>query len=314
MAILPALRFAPIDLVAVCDIDIDRARHAARTFGAERVYTDHADLLSGEDLDVVAIVGPPEVHRIIGLDVLASGRHLFIEKPPAMTYDKARQLADAAGDRQVMVGFQKRYARAYRIARQLMDGEEFGAPSMLRINYSHVRTAPLVEHLAFMSIHALDLARFFLGDVADGSVHLAERGGQHVVALILEHASGSVSMLSLSALEPRLQETVELAGESTLIRVRDLCELVIERAAPDWEDCYQTDQAMAMSWRPDFTIPTDDNNSLVLQGYAGEMIELASAIREGLPVTGNIHDALAAMRLVDAIGRAPLGFSRLDLG
>ena len=195
-----------------------------------------------------------------------------------------------------------------------MDGEEFGAPSMLRINYSHVRTAPLVEHLAFMSIHALDLARFFLGDVADGSVHLAERGGQHVVALTLEHASGCVSMLSLSALEPRLQETVELAGESTLIRVRDLGELVIERAAPEWEDCYQTDQSMAMSWRPDFTIPTDDNNSLVLQGYAGEMIELASAIREGLPVTGNIHDALAAMRLVDAIGRAPLGFSRLDLG
>ncbi len=314
MAILPALRFAPIDLVAVCDIQLERARRAARTFGAPCVYTDHAALLSSEDLDVVAVVGPPELHLRVGLDVLASGRHLFVEKPPAMTYDEARQLADAAGDRQVMVGFQKRYARAYRIARQVMDGEEFGVPTMLRINYSHVRTAPLVAHLAFMSIHALDLARFFLGDVMDGFVHLTERGGQLVIALTLEHASGCVSMLSLSALEPRLQETMELAGESTLIRVRDFCEVVVERAAPEWEDCYQTDQSMAMSWRPDFAIPTDDNNSLVLQGYAGEMIELAAAISRGQPVTGNIHDALAAMRLVDAIGRAPLGFSRISLG
>jgi len=314
MAILPALRFAPIDLVAVCDLDRELARRTARAYGADAHYSHYPDLLANEDLDVVAVVGPPELHRIAGLDVLASGRHLFVEKPPAMTYREAHQLAEAAGDRQVMVGFQKRHARAYQLARQAVAGADFGKPSMLRLNYSHVRTAPLIEHLAFMSIHALDLARFFLGDVVAGSVHLSERGGQHVIALTLEHAPGSVSMLSLSSLEPRLQETLELAGDSTLLRVRDLCELTVERAAPEWEDCYQTGPSMMMFWRPDFTIPTDDNNSLVLQGYAGEMVELADAVQNGRTVNGGIHDALAAMRLVEALARAPYGFSSLNLG
>lgn len=120
-------------------------------------------------------------------------------------------------------------------------------------------------------------------------------------------------MLSLSALEPRLQETLELAGDSTLLRVRDLSELTIELAAPEWEDCYETKPSMMTSWRPDFTIPTDDNNSLVLQGYAGEMVELADAILRGRPVNGSIDDAVQAMRLVEVLARAPIGFSRLNL-
>jgi predicted dehydrogenase len=314
MAILPALRFAPIDLVAVCDLDAGLAERAARAYGAQARYSRYSDLLARDDLDVVAVVGPPYLHHAVGLDVLASGRHLFVEKPPAMTLDQTRQLAEAAEGRQVMVGFQKRHARAYQLARQAAASPDFGPPSMLRLNYSHVRTSPLIEHLAFMSIHALDLARFFLGDVTAGAIHLSERGGQHVIALTLEHVGGAVSMLSLSALEPRLQETLELAGESALLRVRDFCELTVERAAPGWEDCYQTGPAMMAYWRPDFTIPTDDNNSLVLQGYAGEMAELADAIRSDRPVNGSIYDALAAMRLVEVLARAPRGFSVLDMG
>jgi predicted dehydrogenase len=313
MAILPALRFSRLRLAAVCDIDGALAERTARRYGAPSHYLDYRDLLAGEELDVVVVVGPPALHHAAGLAVLAAGRHLFVEKPPAPTYEQARELADAAGDRQVMVGFQKRHARAYRMARTVARSPTFGAPSMLRIGYSHVHTAPLREQLLFMSIHALDLARYFLGDVVSGAVHLSERGGSHVIALTLEHAGGAVAMLSLSALEPRLQETVELAGASTLLRVRDLCELTVERAAPEWEDCYDTGPEIATRWRPDFAIPTDDNNSLVLQGYAGEMSELADAISEGRRVRGDIHDALAAMRLVEAIDRAPLGFSLLQL-
>jgi predicted dehydrogenase len=149
--------------------------------------------------------------------------------------------------------------------------------------------------------------------VVAGSVHLSKRGNHNIIALTLEHAAGSVSMLSLSALEPRLQETLELAGESTLLRVRNLCELTVERAAGRWEDLDNTDPTMAMSWHPDFANPSEGNNSLILQGYAGEMIELADAVRNGRKVNGDIHDALAAMRLVEAIARAPQGFSRLDL-
>jgi predicted dehydrogenase len=313
MAILPALRFSQLQLAAVCDIDAELARQTARRFGASASYVDYATMLRVEDLDVVAVIGPPALHHAAGLAVLASGRHLFVEKPPAPTLEQAAELAAAAGDRQVMVGFQKRHARAYQMAKRVAASPAFGRASMLRIGYSHVRTPGLREQLLEMSIHALDLARFILGDVVSGAVHLSERDENHVIALTLEHEGGAVSMLSLSALEPRLRETVELAGDSTLLRVRDLSELTVQRAAPEWDDTYDTGPEMMSGWRPDFAIPTDYNNSLVLQGYAGEMIELADAILTGRPVRGNIFDGLAAMRLIDAIAQAPLGFSMLDL-
>src|ERR671924_412048 len=54
--ILPAYRYAPIDLVAVCDLDGARAAHFARQFGAERWYTDYRFLLEDERPEAVFLV------------------------------------------------------------------------------------------------------------------------------------------------------------------------------------------------------------------------------------------------------------------
>jgi myo-inositol 2-dehydrogenase/D-chiro-inositol 1-dehydrogenase len=313
MAILPSLRFAPFQLIAVCDLDADLAAHTARTFGADKWYANYREMLDREELDVVAVVGPPSLHFLAGKEVLASGRHLFVEKPPAPTVAEAEELAAAASGREIMVGFQKRHARAYVLARNAAQEDSFGQVSMLRMNYSHVRETPLSDHLAFMSIHAIDLASFFMGDVSGGALHVSSHEKYHVVAATFEHVDGGISMLSLSALEPRLQETVELAGQSSLLRVSDLSELIIQHQAPEWADTYDTGPAMASVWRPDFAIPIDANNSLVLQGYAGEMSALAAAIHSGTTPQADIHDAVKAMRIIDLIAAAPPGFSTFTI-
>lgn len=231
-----------------------------------------------------------------------------------MTTRDAEVLARAAHDRFVMVGFQKRHARAYRLVRQLSMTSGFGQPSMFRMTYSHVHEATLRDHVAFMSVHALDLSRFFLGEVVAGSVHLSGRDGHGAIGVMLEHEAGTLSMLSLSAMEPRLQETIELAGSSTLVRVRDLVDVAYEPRAATWDDCFDTDLGLGSFWRPDFSIPIDANNSLVLQGYAGEIAELAEAIRQQRRPRPDIHDALGTMRLVDAVAEATTGFSSFRWG
>lgn len=70
--VYPVLRYLPVDLVAVCDFDGDRARAYASTFGAERSYTDHQSMLA-DDLDCVFVVTGVSSYTDIAVDCLSAG-------------------------------------------------------------------------------------------------------------------------------------------------------------------------------------------------------------------------------------------------
>jgi predicted dehydrogenase len=73
-AIYPALRYAAVDLMAVCSRTADKAERTARQFGARRWYTDYRAILSQEDLDGVFVITGPHSHPDIVCDVLERGR------------------------------------------------------------------------------------------------------------------------------------------------------------------------------------------------------------------------------------------------
>src|SRR6266545_1811866 len=85
-----------IDLVAVCDLDAERARLAARRFGALASYDDYQKMLDAERPDAVAVVGPPPMEVEIGADVLGQGYHVYVEKPIGRNSHEARPLVEAA--------------------------------------------------------------------------------------------------------------------------------------------------------------------------------------------------------------------------
>jgi predicted dehydrogenase len=81
-ALMPAIPFLEeFDLVAVCDLNKGLAERNARRFGALAAHDDVAAMLRDEKPDAVMVVGPPQMHEEIGLQVLEAGCHLFIEKP-----------------------------------------------------------------------------------------------------------------------------------------------------------------------------------------------------------------------------------------
>lgn len=313
-AIYPSLRYSNLVLTAVADLDEDRARNVGSRFGSPRVYTDFEKMLAVENLDAVGVVGPPELHHEAGLAVLTSGRHLFVEKPPAPDLERARALQAAASQRglQVMVGFMKRHATIYQRAWKISQRAEFGRRTTLRLNYSHVHLPPQ-RHFVDMSIHALDLARYFMGGIVGGVVTKRTVMGSLVAAVLAHHSEGGISQITLSAHEPRVQESVELAGESTLVQARNLTELRYHPPAPGWDDVFAADETMTALWYPEFTIPMEGTDSLVLQGYAGELRHFARALTSGAAVSPNIDDGVEAMRFAEALGDAPEGTTELRL-
>ena len=89
-SLYPNIAHVPeFDLVAVCDLVDEKARSAARRFGAPEWFTDVETMLGTAEPDGVCICGPPDMHYQVGLQALGRGIPVFMEKPPALTLKHA---------------------------------------------------------------------------------------------------------------------------------------------------------------------------------------------------------------------------------
>lgn len=105
---LPSLaEYERADLVAVADVQEDRARAAAERFGVPRAYGDHRAMLADERLDVVLVATPPIAHVAPVRDALEAGLDVLVEKPMTIDPVDASSLVDLAArkGRRLHVGY-----------------------------------------------------------------------------------------------------------------------------------------------------------------------------------------------------------------
>lgn len=88
-----------LDLAAVCDVVEERAREVARRFEVPDVYTDAAELIARDDLDLVLVITPIPFHHRYTMQALAAGKHVYVQKTMSTTYAEAREMVDAAAAR-----------------------------------------------------------------------------------------------------------------------------------------------------------------------------------------------------------------------
>ena len=111
---MPALHRLPdVELVAFCDIIVERAEKAAKEYGVEgaKVYEDYKELLKDETIDVVHVLTPNREHSFITVDALEAGKHVMCEKPMAINTEEAQKMLDAAKrtGKKLTIGYQNRY-------------------------------------------------------------------------------------------------------------------------------------------------------------------------------------------------------------
>ena len=117
-------------VVAVCDTSAERAKKKVEELaGKVEWYTDHNKLLENESVDLVYVAVPPAFHHKIALDVLASKKHIFCEKPLASTLDEAKEMLDKAIEAGVVhaMNFGLNYTRPVRTLSRLLQEGYIGA-------------------------------------------------------------------------------------------------------------------------------------------------------------------------------------------
>src|SRR3954465_6529097 len=83
-----------LELVAVADVNEERARETAERFGVPHAYADPLQLIARDDVDLVLIITPIEFHYPLAMAALNAGKHVYVQKTMATTYAEAREMVD----------------------------------------------------------------------------------------------------------------------------------------------------------------------------------------------------------------------------
>lgn len=105
---------------------------AAEKYGAEHSYRDYRELLANPEVEAVWVCTPNRLHYPMAMEVLAAGKHLFLEKPMAETLHQCREITKTARQKGLRVSlcYLSRYMPTCRAARRAIDEGRIGEPVM----------------------------------------------------------------------------------------------------------------------------------------------------------------------------------------
>jgi predicted dehydrogenase len=135
VAHLPVLKkLRSIEVQAICDTDLPKARALADRFGIKAAHDDIEDLLRFEELDAVVICSPNHLHESHILAALSGNKHVLVEKPLAMSATSVQRIVRAVEKRNrvVMVGMNHRYRPDVQIVRSFVQSGELGVIESIR--------------------------------------------------------------------------------------------------------------------------------------------------------------------------------------
>ncbi|MFF3925272.1 Gfo/Idh/MocA family protein [Paenibacillus lactis] len=171
------------EMKAICGRNASAVQEAADQLGWNESVTDWRELIQRDDIDLIDINAPSDAHKEIAIAAAKAGKHIFCEKPLALTLADAREMLQAAEDAGVrhMVGFNYRFSPAVRLAKKLIDSGRLGQIYHFRAwflqDWIMDPQFPLVWRLqkevagsgshGDLGAHLIDLAHYLVGDMQE---------------------------------------------------------------------------------------------------------------------------------------------------
>lgn len=294
-----ALRLPQARLVAVADPARGAAERLTAALGAGRAYTDVAQIWEEPEVDAVVIATPARSHADLVVAATGAGKHVFCEKPMAVTLPEADRAIDAARAAGVtlQVGFNRRFAADWQAARALIDTGTLGTPRQLRSltrDPGGFDPARVLSDTIFLEtlIHDFDTLRFLnpgaeavdVYATADALVEPTwrDRGLLDTSVVLVRFDNGAMAVAEAS-FEAAYGYDVrgEVLGSSGMVAMGDgrRSGMTFSGSAGRLVETVRSDQELF----PD--------------SYVGELSAFVDAVRAGTPATVSGEDARAAVAI-----------------
>ncbi|MBQ9359318.1 MAG: Gfo/Idh/MocA family oxidoreductase [Abditibacteriota bacterium] len=307
-------------LVAVSDMDIERAEAAKAEFGAALAFDDYRRLIERPDIDAVHICTPNYLHAPIALEALEAGKHVLIEKPAASTLKDAEAIYAKAREKglKAMSANCFRYITEATMLKSFVDKGQLG--DIYYCNVKAMRRRGIPPHGVFtnkalqgggplidIGVHQLDLAIYLLGNpkpvrasgfsvtrIGNTPGHAwAERGKwDHSKYDIEDMACGLVHF------ENGLAMNVETSFAANIREDVFRVSLMGTKGGADTKPfaIYTEDREVLLDCEP-FMVPMTNI-------YAAEIDGFYQAIDADAPVPVTPEETLNVLRIIDAIYRS----------
>jgi predicted dehydrogenase len=225
-----ARNFAELgSLTWLCDLDDELRATFAKRYPGVHVTGSFDEMLADSEVQGVVIATPVPTHYALAKQALEAGKHVLVEKPPAMRATEIDELLAIANERDLvlMPGHLLLYHPAVRKLKELIDAGELGEVLCIygnRQNLGIVRTHE--NALWSLGVHDLSVILYLLGEepseaVAYGRDFLTE-GVEDVVFCYLRFPSGKIAHMHLSWLDPHKMRKITVVGREKMVVFDDM--------------------------------------------------------------------------------------------
>jgi predicted dehydrogenase len=299
--------------VVVADTNIARARQLAAQHPGCAAESDWRALVDRKDVDVVVVATTNDMLAPVTHAAVRAGKHVLVEKPAARSSAEIEPVAAAAREAfeksgvVVKVGFNHRFHPALQKAHEIFRSGVLGPLMFVRGRYGQGGRLGMEKEwrgnkqiagggeMLDQGVHLIDLSRWFLGDFAEVSGQVARFFWDWEVEdngfALLKTSQGQVAWLHASCTEWKNLFSLEIYGKTGKLHVEGLGgSYGVERLAHY--------HMLPQMGPPDTTIweyPGEDKS------WQAEWAHFTACIGQRKLPSGNMEDALAALRVVDAL-------------
>lgn len=299
--VLPGMmRSEHCEITAIASRDLDRARAAAQTLGIPKAYGSYEELLADPEIDAIYNPLPNHLHVPWSIKALEAGKHVLCEKPIARTAAEAQTLVDAARRYprlKVMEAFMYRHHPQWQRAKDLVEEGAVGELRTIQSFFSYRLVDPTNVRnqadiggggLLDIGCYNVSLSRFLFGEEPLRVVSVLDFDPEMKIDRL---ASGIIDFGRGSSV---FTCATQLSGHQrvTVVGTEGRIEIEIPFNAPPDRPCKM--------WRAragateEISIPATDQ-------YGRQGDSMALAILNDTPVPTPLEDAVANMRVIDAL-------------
>lgn len=298
-------------LASVADRDAENATAFADEFGGKADSIDA--VLEQHDLDGIIIATPAFTHADLACRALAAGRHVYVEKPLAMSLDEANRIAAAARDarRVVMVGHLIRYHQAFITLQQEIASGRIGKVQHVmanRLAMGRIRSNESVIH--DLCPHDTSLLLALMGEEPT-SVSCA--GASHITPGIVDHVSAMFAFsdertaaMNISWISPYKEHRLTVIGSSGSI-VFDDSRPWAEKLTLFRDDIQPQGDGFAISRSEPVFLPVDESEPL-----KQEVASFIDCCDTGKVPPTDLTEALAVQRVLEQMHISISSYGRTD--
>ncbi len=214
-------RYPHAEIVAACSPTAANVKKFAKQFGIPNTFTDHRKLLERDDLDMVVVGIPNDLHCQVAVDAAAAGKHIVMEKPLCLNLAEADRMIAACRKANVKLMYAEElcFTPKYVRLKKLLDSGALGEPTLVKQSEKH--DGPHAPHFwdvnrsgggvtMDMGCHAVEFFRWMLGRPPIKSVyaqmstqvHTDKTKGEDNAIIIVEFENGVIGLAEESWTKP----------------------------------------------------------------------------------------------------------------